>query len=72
MRQTKGDYYPGEPCSSEGSTVGHRVLSLLPRLDVTNLDPNSSQVPSFKTKSRTTTPYNMPSTPTLVTFGNTP
>ena len=56
---------PGGPSSSERSTVGPRVLSLLPRLDLTNLDPNSSQLASFKKKSRTTIAYNMPSTPTL-------
>ena len=39
---------PGEPSSSEGSTVGPRVLSLLPRLDSTNLDPNSSQIQNFQ------------------------
>ena len=30
---------PGGPSNSVGSTVGRRVLSLLPRLDLTNLDP---------------------------------
>ena len=38
---------PGGPSSSEGSTVGPRVLPLLPRLDLTNLDPNSSHNSKF-------------------------
>ena len=39
---------PGEPSSSEGSTVGPRVLSQLPRPDLTNLDTNLSQIPNFQ------------------------
>ena len=30
---------PGGPSCSDGSTVRPRVLSLLPRLDLTNLEP---------------------------------
>ena len=41
---------PGGPSRSVGSTVGPRVLSLLPRLDLTNLDPNSCQIPEFQDK----------------------
>ena len=41
---------PHKPSSSERSTVGPRVLSLLPRLDLTNLDANTNQIPKYQDK----------------------